>query len=159
MKKISLFSVVVVKHLAHSLGASSTKNALNRSEHLGQKYENTEVDFLHLGGSYPSKDIYNQAKPLFENVATKYGCVSGDVVCQGIPILRDIGLGMIGNNPTTVDGGKLGGLEAHSEGNQNISNLRFVDKEKKLKNKIKILKSIYPNGIRKLNDVNNVKKK
>ena len=110
---------------------SGNKNALNWAEHLGLKYKNTEVDFLHLGGSYPSKDIHNQAKPLFKNVTTKYSCVSGDMVCQGIPILRNIGLGMIGNNPTTVDGKGISFLQAHSEGNKNINNLRFVlDKNK-----------------------------
>ncbi|QLB12879.1 hypothetical protein EV697_10816 [Bisgaardia hudsonensis] len=140
-------------NLSHSLGVSGNKNALNWSEHLGQKYENTKVDFLHLGGSYPSKDIHNQAKPFFKDVKTQYSCVSGDVVCQGIPILRGVGLGMIGNNPTTADGKGINFLQAHSEANFNRNNLNYGfdknDEDRFLhnyNNAIDILNKVYGEG-------------
>ncbi len=40
--------------------------------HLGQKYPNIVIKFSHLGGSYPSEGISNQAKGSFKDVKTEY---------------------------------------------------------------------------------------
>ncbi|WP_249961065.1 hypothetical protein [Histophilus somni] len=136
---------------------------LNWSEHLGQKYEHTDVEYLHLGGSYPSSEIDQQSKGLFKNVKIEYHGVKGDFVYEGIPILRNLGLGMIGNNPNaTPNKANVSFLDAHSEANQNINNLKFVydsnnKKDKNFKeNTEKILKSIHPdlNGVRRFNIIN-----
>ncbi|TFI32144.1 hypothetical protein E4M08_09655, partial [Histophilus somni] len=81
----------------------------------------------------------------------------------GIPILRNLGLGMIGNNPNaTPNKANVSFLDAHSEANQNINNLKFVydsnnKKDKNFKeNTEKILKSIHLDldGVRKFNKIN-----
>ncbi|MBB5151382.1 hypothetical protein [Histophilus somni] len=135
---------------------------LNWSEHLGQKYEHTDVEYLHLGGSYPSSEIDKQSRRLFKSVKTQYHGVKGDFVYEGIPILRNLGLGMIGNNPNaTPNKANLSFLDAHSEANQNINNLKFVYKSEENGTKTKewltiedMLKKTYPEGIRKFNEIN-----
>lgn len=81
------------ENVAHSLGVSGNKNMLNWSAHLGQKYEHTDVEYLHLGGSYPSSEIDKQSRGLFKAVKTQYLGVEGDVVYEGIPILRNFRVG------------------------------------------------------------------
>ncbi|MFQ1015281.1 heme transporter CcmA [Avibacterium paragallinarum] len=69
---------------------------------------------------------------------------------------------MIGNNPNaTPNRAKTSILEAHSEANQNINNLKFVykvkdngEKNEKWLNTEDILKNTYPEGVRKFNEVN-----
>ncbi|POY45256.1 hypothetical protein C3007_01385 [Avibacterium gallinarum] len=148
------------ENVAHSLGVSGNKNMLNWSAHLGQKYEHTDVEYLHLGGSYPSSEVDKQSRELFKGVKTQYLGVERDVVYEGIPILRNLGLGMIGNNPNaTPNRAKTSILEAHSEANQNINNLKFVydknNKEslKKWQNTLDILNKTHKDGIREFNVV------
>ena len=113
-----------IEALSHSLGVSGDKNMLNWSAHLGQKYPNTVIKFSHLGGSYPSEGISNQAKGLFKDVKTEYHGVEGDFVYSGIGGL------FIGNNPNAKSIKGLSFGEAHSEANQNINNLKYVYSEK-----------------------------
>ncbi|EXI62127.1 hypothetical protein [Mannheimia granulomatis] len=94
---------------------------LNWSEYVGNKYDNTEVNFLHLGGSYPSIEIDKQAKGLFGGVNTKYHGVKGDFVYSGI------GSWFIGNNPNAKQVKGLSFGQAHSEANQNIKNLKYIE--------------------------------
>ena len=120
------------------------------------------MEYLHLGGSYPSSEVDKQSRELFKNVNTQYLGVEGDIVYEGMPFLRNLGLGMIGNNPNAVSNtSNLSILEAHSDANQNINNLKFVHKLKENETKTKewsrtedILKSMYPEGIRKFNEIN-----
>lgn len=129
---------VDVNAVAHSLGVSGDKNMLNWAAHLGQDYKHTKINFLHLGGSYPSEEIDQQAKSLFRNVNTEYIGVDGDWVYKGI-----FG-SFIGNNPNATPANKLGFLKAHSDANQNINNLRFVEDDiTKINDKSNVLKNIY----------------
>lgn len=145
--------------VAHSLGVSGNKNMLNWSEYIGNEYKNTKINFLHLGGSYPSAEIDKQAKERFGSVNTEYHGVKGDFVYSG---LRGL---FIGNNPNAKQVERLGLGEAHSEANQNINNLKYVydkkdNKERKQWEKAEdTLNKVYPNsGIREFNKVNEVNK-
>ncbi|PJG84586.1 hypothetical protein CVP05_10635 [Conservatibacter flavescens] len=148
-----------LNQVAHSLGVSGNKNMLNWSEHLEQSYPNTKANFLHLGGSYPSEKIHTQAKNAFKEVSTEYSGVEGDFVYQGTPLLRNIGLGMIGNNPNAIPNKDLGFGEAHSDANQNINNLKFIyrtSNKRELEKWVEtenILKNIHINGIKNINTV------
>lgn len=93
---------------------------LNWSEYLGQKYQHTQVEFLHLGGSYSSEEIDRQAKGLFQSVKTEYLGVEGDKVYTGI------GGAFIGNNPNAMKNKGLSMLDAHTKAVQNIGNLKYV---------------------------------
>ncbi|MDG2957030.1 hypothetical protein P7L95_09775 [Bisgaard Taxon 10/6] len=131
---------------AHSLGVSEHKNMLNWSEYLNQDYKNTEVDYLHAGGSYPSEEIDHQAKGIFKDTNTRYIGVDGDKVYSGI-----LGGHFIGNNKNAVPNNGISGLEAHSEANQNINNLKFVDDKETIKYKSNILNKTHNNGVRQYN--------
>lgn len=146
-KEVPLFNV------AHSLGVSGNKNMLNWSEYMNQSYNNTKVTYWHLGGSYPSAEIDQQAKGLFKEVDTQYHGVKGDTVYSGV-------LGyFIGNNPnaTQVEGLSFG--KAHSDANQNINNLKYIynDRDeksyKKWNDTQKIIRDVTVDGIRKFNTV------
>ena len=133
---------ISANNVAHSLGVSGNKNMLNWSEYVGNRYDNTKVNFLHLGGSYPSEGVDKQAKQLFGGVNTEYHGVKGDVVYSGLGGL------FIGNNPNAkqVEGLSFG--QAHSEANQNINNLKYIyklrDKDDKWIKTEEIIKNIYP---------------
>ena len=133
---------ISANNVAHSLGVSGNKNMLNWSEYVGNRYDNTKVNFLHLGGSYPSEGVDKQAKQLFGSVNTEYHGVKGDVVYSGLGGL------FIGNNPNAkqVEGLSFG--QAHSEANQNINNLKYIyklrDKDDKWIKTEEIIKNIYP---------------
>ncbi|WP_406812371.1 hypothetical protein [Histophilus somni] len=143
-------------NVAHSLGVSGNKNMLNWSEYVGNKYDNTRVNFLHLGGSYPSAEIDKQAKGLFGSVNTEYHGAKGDFVYSGI------GGWFIGNNPNARQVEGLGFGQAHSQANQNINNLKYVykfkengDKEKKWEKTEEVIQKVYPvDSNRKLNTIN-----
>lgn len=127
---------------------------LNWSEYLGQKYQHTQVEFLHLGGSYSSEEIDRQAKGLFQSVKTEYLGVEGDKVYTGI------GGAFIGNNPNAMKNKGLSMLDAHTKAVQNIGNLKYVyrmeiEKElEKWRKTEKVLNAIYSNqGIRIFNTV------
>ena len=150
---------ISANNVAHSLGVSGNKNMLNWSEYVGNRYDNTKVNFLHLGGSYPSEGVDKQAKRLFGSVNTEYHGVKGDVVYSGLGGL------FIGNNPNAkqVEGLSFG--QAHSEANQNINNLKYIykiDDEKKIVEWEKtkdVLNKIYPSSrLREFNKVNEVNK-
>lgn len=133
---------ISANNVAHSLGVSGNKNMLNWSEYVGNRYDNTKVNFLHLGGSYPSEGVDKQAKQLFGGVNTEYHGVKGDVVYSGLGGL------FIGNNTNAkqVEGLSFG--QAHSEANQNINNLKYIyklrDKDDKWIKTEEIIKNIYP---------------
>lgn len=146
-------------NVAHSLGVSGNKNMLNWSEYIGNEYKNMKINFLHLGGSYPSAEIDKQAKERFGSVNTEYHGVKGDFVYSGI------GGWFIGNNPNVKQVNGLGFGHAHSQANQNINNLMYVydkkdNKERKQWEKAEdTLNKVYPNsGIREFNKVNEVNK-
>ncbi|KGQ71295.1 hypothetical protein A1D23_03260 [Chelonobacter oris] len=149
------------ENVAHSLGVSGNKNMLNWSSYLGQKYKHTDVEYFQLGGLYPSREIHEDSNELFNSVRTKYLGVEGDTVYMGMPFLRLLGIGMIGNNPNaTPNKENISFLEAHSEANQNINNLPYVytrdedgERSKKWNETEGILKKTYSNGIRKFNVV------
>ena len=150
---------ISANNVAHSLGVSGNKNMLNWSEYVGNRYDNTKVNFLHLGGSYPSEGVDKQAKQLFGSVNTEYHGVKGDVVYSGLGGL------FIGNNPNAkqVEGLSFG--QAHSEANQNINNLKYIykiDDEKKIVEWEKtkdVLNKVYPSSrLREFNKVNEVNK-
>lgn len=120
---------------------------------MNQSYNNTKVTYWHLGGSYPSAEIDQQAKGLFKEVDTQYHGVKGDTVYSGV-------LGyFIGNNPnaTQVEGLSFG--KAHSDANQNINNLKYIynDRDeksyKKWNDTQKIIRDVTVDGIRKFNTV------
>ena len=144
-----------IEALSHSLGVSGDKNMLNWSAHLGQKYPNTVIKFSHLGGSYPSEGISNQAKGLFKDVKTEYHGVEGDFVYSGI------GGWFIGNNPNAKSASKkLSFSEKHSVGNYNINNLKYIYKtdENGMKDEgwyksDDILRKLHFHGERKFNEV------
>jgi len=140
---------------AHSLGVSENKNMLNWSEYLNQDYKNTEVDYLHAAGSYPSEEIDRQAKGIFKYTNTRYIGVDGDKVYSGI-----LGGHFIGNNKNAMPNNGISSLEAHSEANQNINNLKYVyDKNNSEQSKVmertkELLKLTYPkDSIRKFNTI------
>ena len=150
---------ISANNVAHSLGVSGNKNMLNWSEYVGNRYDNTKVNFLHLGGSYPSEQVDKQAKQLFGGVNTEYHGVKGDAVYSGLGGL------FIGNNPNAkqVEGLSFG--QAHSEANQNINNLKYIykiDDEKKILEWEKtkdVLNKVYPSSrLREFNKVNEVNK-
>ena len=150
---------ISANNVAHSLGVSGNKNMLNWSEYVGNRYDNTKVNFLHLGGSYPSEGVDKQAKQLFGGVNTEYHGVKGDVVYSGLGGL------FIGNNPNAkqVEGLSFG--QAHSEANQNINNLKYIykiDDEKKIVEWEKtkdVLNKVYPSSrLREFNKANEVNK-
>ena len=150
---------ISANNVTHSLGVSGNKNMLNWSEYVGNRYDNTKVNFLHLGGSYPSEGVDKQAKQLFGGVNTEYHGVKGDAVYSGLGGL------FIGNNPNAkqVEGLSFG--QAHSEANQNINNLKYIykiDDEKKIVEWEKtkdVLNKVYPSSrLREFNKVNEVNK-
>ncbi|WP_080567411.1 hypothetical protein [Haemophilus quentini] len=148
-----------IEALSHSLGVSGDKNMLNWSAHLGQKYPNTVIKFSHLGGSYPSEGISNQAKGLFKDVKTEYHGVEGDFVYSGI------GGWFIGNNPNAKSASKkLSFSEKHSVGNYNINNLKYIynldnkEERNKWNREVDLLNKIHFNGIREFNKVSEVRK-
>ncbi len=112
---------------------------------MNQSYNNTKVTYWHLGGSYPSAEIDQQAK--------------GDTVYSGV-------LGyFIGNNPNAKEVEGLSFGEAHSDANQNINNLKYIyissNKEgnEKLNKTRNILNKVYPNNnSREFNKVSEVLK-
>lgn len=143
-------------NVAHSLGVSGNKNMLNWSEYIGNEYKNTKINFLHLGGSYPSAEIDKQAKGLFGDVNTEYHGVKGDWVYKGLGGL------FIGNNPNAKQVEGLGFGKAHSDANQNINNLKYVykfekdgSKEEKWKKTNEVIQKVYPADInRRFNTIN-----
>ena len=141
---------ISANNVAHSLGVSGNKNMLNWSEYVGNRYDNTKVNFLHLGGSYPSEGVNKQAKRLFGGVNTEYHGVKGDVVYSGLGGL------FIGNNPNAkqVEGLSFG--QAHSEANQNIKNIKYIETDlNEIQKKEKLLRSFYPytKGVREFENV------
>lgn len=141
---------ISANNVAHSLGVSGNKNMLNWSEYVGNRYDNTKVNFLHLGGSYPSERVDKQAKQLFGGVNTEYHGVKGDAVYSGLGGL------FIGNNPNAkqVEGLSFG--QAHSEANQNIRNIKYIETDlNEIQKKEKLLRSFYPytKGVREFENV------
>ena len=121
---------MALHNVAHSLGVSGNKNMLNWSEYMKQEYKNTDIDFLHLGGSYPSEEIHKQASHLFRNAKTRYHGAQGDFVYAGL-----LGGLFIWNNPNAKQINGLPFSDAHSEANQNINNLKYIYKNKESNDK------------------------
>ncbi|MDO9914402.1 hypothetical protein Q7469_11845, partial [Glaesserella parasuis] len=109
---------VDLKHLSHSLGVSSTKNAMNWASYKGMQLNNTTLNANTVGTSYPmtnntlggrlSFGLYDQgytekASRLFRDGKVEYAVAPGDIVGTGIglPWLPGrFGIG-IGNTDTT----------------------------------------------------------
>ncbi|TDQ58951.1 filamentous hemagglutinin [Mesocricetibacter intestinalis] len=136
----------IFHNTAHSLGVSENKNMLNWANYLKQDYKNTAISYLHAGGSYSSEEIHQQAKGVFNKVNTRYIGIEGDLVYSGI-----FGF-LIGNNKNALPNNGIGRLQAHTVANQNINNLKFVDKSEAVEEKSNVLNKVYGNhGIRKFN--------
>lgn len=109
---------VDLKHLAHSLGASSTKNAMNWASYQGMSFTHTTLDANTVGSSYPmtnntlgrrlSMGLYDQgysakASELFRDGSVTYAVAPRDIVGTGISlpfVPGSFSLG-IGNTDTT----------------------------------------------------------
>ncbi|MFC0308679.1 hemagglutinin repeat-containing protein [Gallibacterium trehalosifermentans] len=109
---------VSLKHLAHSLGVSSTKNAMNWASYQGTTFTHTTLDANTIGTSYPmtnntfggrlSMGLYDQgysekASELFRDGSVAYAVAPRDIVATGIGlpfVPGSLSLG-IGNTDTT----------------------------------------------------------
>lgn len=137
--------------IAHSLGVSGDKNALNWARYLDKDFKSSRIQFTHLAGSYSSNEIDTEARKLFKDVQTKYIGVDNDAVYRGLPFLRSIGFGLIGNNDKPIKGNGIGMEVAHSQANQNVYNLNLAHGNDKKgteeKNKARnVLDQVYPHN-------------
>ncbi|GAB1650176.1 hemagglutinin repeat-containing protein [Mannheimia haemolytica] len=111
---------VDLKHLSHSLGVSSSKNAMNWANYKGMKFDNTTLTANTVGTSYPmtnktiggrlSFGLYDQgytekASSLFRDGKVEYAVAPGDIVGTGLglPYLPGSWSIGIGNTNTTGD--------------------------------------------------------
>ncbi|RRN02642.1 hypothetical protein EIM44_07740 [Bibersteinia trehalosi] len=111
---------VDLKHLSHSLGVSSSKNAMNWANYKGMQFDNTTLNANTVGTSYPmtnntiggrlSFGLYDQgysekAVSLFRNGKVEYAVAPGDIVGTGLglPYLPGSWSLGIGNTDTTGD--------------------------------------------------------
>lgn len=111
---------VDLKHLSHSLGVSSTKNAMNWANYKGMQFDNTTLNANTVGTSYPmtnntiggrlSFGLYDQgytekASSLFRDGKVEYAVAPGDIVGTGLglPYLPGSWSIGIGNTNTTGD--------------------------------------------------------
>ena len=95
---------VSLTHVAHSLGASSTKNAMNWANHKNINLKDTEANLVALGTSYPiHSDIqtgyFDSAKGLFGKTKLDYSIAPQD--CVGTCLL-------IGRTKSTAENTNVG---------------------------------------------------
>ena len=115
---------VDLSSINHSLGASSTKNAMNWARHEGMSFNNTTLNAYVVGTSYPitnntlgatlSGGLYDKgytetAAGLFRNGSVEYASAPRDIVATGInlpfvPGSLSIGIG----NTNTTGSNKIG---------------------------------------------------
>ncbi|NBI41715.1 hypothetical protein GVX86_09715 [[Haemophilus] felis] len=116
---------VDLKHLSHSLGVSSTKNAMNWASYKNMKFDNTRLEANTVGTSYPMRNntiggvlsggLYDQgytekASELFKEGKVSYAVAPRDLVGTGlslpwIPGALSLGIGntnTTGNNTTGI---------------------------------------------------------
>ncbi|MGX2975595.1 hemagglutinin repeat-containing protein [Ursidibacter arcticus] len=111
---------VDLKHLSHSLGVSSTKNAMNWASYKEMQLNNTTLNANTVGTSYPmtnktiggmlslglyDKGYAEKASGVFRDGKVEYAVAPGDIVGTGIglPYLPgNLSIG-IGNTNTTGD--------------------------------------------------------
>lgn len=114
---------VSLRSLAHSLGASSSKNALNWADYEGMKFKHTTLKADIVGTSYPitnntiigkisggtiDKGYTEEASKLFKDGSVEYAASPRDIVATGIGlpyIPGSLSIG-IGNTDTTGDNSK-----------------------------------------------------
>ncbi|HHW7520702.1 TPA: hypothetical protein ACU18R_002464, partial [Mannheimia haemolytica] len=111
---------VDLKHLSHSLGVSSSKNAMNWANYKGMQFDNTTLTANTVGTSYPmtnntiggrlSFGLYDQgytekASSLFRDGKVEYAVAPGDIVGTGLGLPYLLGSWSIGigNTDTTGD--------------------------------------------------------
>lgn len=93
-----------LRHVAHSLGASSTKNAMNWANYQGLSFDNTNAKLVALGTSYPihsdlETSYFDAARGLFNRTRLDYSIAPKD--CVGTCAL-------IGRTPSTADNTNVG---------------------------------------------------
>ncbi|WP_105896173.1 hemagglutinin repeat-containing protein [Haemophilus influenzae] len=118
---------VDLKHLAHSLGVSSTKNAMNWADYKGMMFEYTHLDANTVGTSYPMRNstiggIYDQgytekASELFKEGKVTYAVAPRDFVGTGlglpwIPGAFSLGIGNTNTTGSNAKGVPLWGILA-----------------------------------------------
>lgn len=93
-----------LRHVAHSLGASSTKNAMNWANYQGLSFDDTNAKLVALGTSYPihsdlETGYFDAARGLFNRTRLDYSIAPKD--CVGTCAL-------IGRTPSTADNTNVG---------------------------------------------------
>ena len=144
---------VDLKHLAHSLGVSSTKNAMNWADYKGMRFEYTHLDANTVGTSYPMRNstiggglsmgIYDQgytekASELFKEGKVTYAVAPRDLVGTGlglpwIPGAFSLGIGNTNTTGSNAKGVPLWGILAgdHTKAYYKDENsMQFLNRKK-----------------------------
>lgn len=164
---------VNLKHMAHSLGVSSTKNAMNWANHQNMKFDNTYFDANTVGTSYPMTNttlgskftlgVYNQgytekASELFKEGKIEYAVAPRDLVGtgMGLPFLPgrfSLGIGNTDTTGSNTAGIPLWGIiagdhtKAYYKDERVIDFLHPGDKSQGVENKEAISIKNYQNNI------------
>ncbi|MDP0318770.1 hypothetical protein Q7Z28_11625, partial [Glaesserella parasuis] len=116
---------VDLKHLSHSLGVSSTKNAMNWASYKGMKFDNTTFKADTVGTSYPmtnntlggrlSFGLYDQgytekASGLFRDGKVEYAIAPRDIVGTGVQLPWVPGAFSLGIGNTNTTGSNTMGI-------------------------------------------------
>ncbi len=116
---------VDLKHLSHSLGVSSTKNAMNWASYKGMKFDNTTFKADTIGTSYPmtnntlggrlSFGLYDQgytekASGLFRDGKVEYAVAPRDIVGTGVQLPWVPGAFSLGIGNTNTTGSNTTGI-------------------------------------------------
>ncbi|MDG6231457.1 hemagglutinin repeat-containing protein [Glaesserella parasuis] len=116
---------VDLKHLSHSLGVSSTKNAMNWASYKGMKFDNTTFKADTVGTSYPmtnntlggrlSFGLYDQgytekASGLFRDGKVEYAIAPRDIVGTGVQLPWVPGAFSLGIGNTNTTGSNTTGI-------------------------------------------------
>ena len=114
-----------LKHLSHSLGVSSTKNAMNWASYKGMKFDNTTFKADTVGTSYPmtnntlggrlSFGLYDQgytekASGLFRDGKVEYAVAPRDIVGTGVQLPWVPGTFSLGIGNTNTTGSNTTGI-------------------------------------------------
>lgn len=118
-------SQVDLKHLSHSLGVSSTKNAMNWASYKGMQLNNTTLNANTVGTSYPmtnntlggrlSFGLYDQgytekASRLFRDGKVEYAVAPRDIVGTGVQLPWVPGAFSLGIGNTNTTGSNTTGI-------------------------------------------------
>ncbi|QLB12881.1 hypothetical protein EV697_10818 [Bisgaardia hudsonensis] len=116
---------VDLKHFSHSLGASSTKNAMNWADYQGIQFDNTKLKANTVGTSYPMRNhtiagtlsggFYDQgytekASKLFKEGSVEYAVAPRDIVATGINLPYVSGKFSLGIGNTDTTGSNFTGI-------------------------------------------------